>query len=163
LAALLSAQAFIEIRMLAGSNPVTREVSPTARLERIRFLANLCHNLPGVANPPKMQPVRKGLVSSRDRAMAERPMIWTWHVLGERPVDAGDGRALSLALAGRDDQGRPDLLDGLAERLAPQHGVQHVVSDDRGRPPYLPLRAAVSSPSSVDSRMFSRSLLSDRV
>ena len=82
LAALLSAQAFIEIRMLAGSGPATRDVSPTARLERIRFLANLCHNMPGIANPPKMQPVRKGLVSSTDRAMAERPMIWTWHTSG---------------------------------------------------------------------------------
>ncbi|MFE2494159.1 hypothetical protein ACFXKS_39350 [Streptomyces scopuliridis] len=51
-------------------------------------------------------------------------------VLGQRPVDAGDGGVLSLALAGGDDQVRLDLLDGLPERPAPQHGVQHVVGDD---------------------------------
>ncbi|WP_194926859.1 hypothetical protein [Catenulispora pinisilvae] len=82
MAALLSAQAFIEIRVLAGSNAATRDVSPTVRLERIRFLADLCHNLPGIVNPSKMRPVREGVVGSRNRAMAERPMIWTWHTSG---------------------------------------------------------------------------------
>ncbi|GAA3650688.1 hypothetical protein GCM10022420_027850 [Streptomyces iranensis] len=52
-------------------------------------------------------------------------------VLGERPVDARDGGVLSLALAGGDDQVALDLLDGLAARPAPEHGVQHIVGDDR--------------------------------
>lgn len=42
-------------------------------------------------------------------------------VLGERPVDAGDGGALSLAFAGGDEQIGLDLLDGFAEGPAPQH------------------------------------------
>lgn len=37
-------------------------------------------------------------------------------VFGERPVDAGDGGVLSLALAGGDDQVGLDLFDGLAAR-----------------------------------------------
>jgi hypothetical protein len=39
-------------------------------------------------------------------------------VAGERPVDAGDGGVLALALAGGDDQVGLDLLDGLAARAA---------------------------------------------
>ncbi|MFI7876090.1 hypothetical protein [Streptomyces salinarius] len=53
-------------------------------------------------------------------------------VLGERPVDAGDGGVVSFALAGGDDQVGLDLLYGLAARAAPQHGVEHVVGNDRG-------------------------------
>nr|WP_240450449.1 hypothetical protein [Streptomyces sp. 11-1-2] len=78
-------------------------------------------------------------------------------VLGECPVDAGHRGVLALALAGGDDQVGLNLLDGLAGREAAEHGVEHVVGYD-GRPPCLPLRAAVSSPSGVDSRMFSRSV-----
>ncbi len=53
-------------------------------------------------------------------------------MLGERPVDARDGWVLALALAGGDDEVGLDLLDGLAARAAPEHGVEHVVGDDRG-------------------------------
>ncbi len=52
-------------------------------------------------------------------------------VFGECPVDAGQARVLPLALAGRDDQVWADVLDGLAAPAAPEHGVQHVVGDDR--------------------------------
>ena len=38
--------------------------------------------MPGIANAPKRQPARTGVMSSRVRAMAERPMIWTWHTSG---------------------------------------------------------------------------------
>jgi len=48
--------------------------------------------------------------------------------------------------------------DGLPGGSAAEHGVEHVLGDDRGRPPSLPLRAAVSSSSRGDSRMFSRSV-----
>ncbi|MFI1293772.1 hypothetical protein ACH4VM_36005 [Streptomyces sp. NPDC020792] len=51
-------------------------------------------------------------------------------VLGERAVDARDAGGLALAFAGGDDQVGLDLLDRLAVRTAPQHGVQHVLGDD---------------------------------
>ncbi|GGQ66932.1 hypothetical protein GCM10010496_33100 [Streptomyces asoensis] len=50
-----------------------------------------------------------------------------------------------------------DLLDGLATLAAPQHGVEHVVRDDRVSAAVLALRAAASRPSKLDSRVFSRS------
>ncbi|MFF9570643.1 hypothetical protein, partial [Streptomyces sp. NPDC014685] len=52
-------------------------------------------------------------------------------VLGQCPADAGHRGVAPLAPAGGDDRGGLDLLDGLAVRAAPQHGVQHVVGDDR--------------------------------
>lgn len=83
LAALLSARAFIEIRFIAGPAQAAREDnSPTANLDHIRFLADLCHNMPTIANPPPIQPTRKNMISSRDRAIAERPMTGPWHTAG---------------------------------------------------------------------------------
>ena len=52
-------------------------------------------------------------------------------VLGDRPVDAGRARGVSLAFAGGDDQVWADRLDGFAAGAPPEHGVQHVVGDDR--------------------------------
>ncbi|MEU1465265.1 hypothetical protein ABZ467_32275 [Streptomyces sp. NPDC005727] len=79
-------------------------------------------------------------------------------VLGERPVDAGHRRVVSLASAGGDDQVGLDLLDGLAARAAPEHGVQHAVGDDRRPAAVLALAGRGVEPSSVDSQMFSRSV-----
>ncbi|MFF4615261.1 hypothetical protein [Nonomuraea jabiensis] len=53
-------------------------------------------------------------------------------VLGEGPVDAGQGRVLALAFPGADDQILADVFDAFSGCLAAQHGVQHVVGDDRG-------------------------------
>ncbi|MFF0778459.1 hypothetical protein [Streptomyces sp. NPDC003720] len=79
-------------------------------------------------------------------------------MLGERPVDAGHRRVVSLAFAGGDDQVGLDLLDGLAACAAPEHGVQHVVGDDRQPAAVLALAGRSVEPSSVDSQMFSRSV-----
>ncbi|MFE3493425.1 hypothetical protein [Streptomyces sp. NPDC059175] len=50
IAALLAARAFTEIRHLAGSaQHVAQDNSPDEALGRIGFLANLSHDLPGVA------------------------------------------------------------------------------------------------------------------
>ena len=58
-AALLSYMAFIEIRSLTRSS--VEEVDR----ERIRFLANLCHNLPGITRPSTWRPSRPGKPRSR--------------------------------------------------------------------------------------------------
>ena len=82
-AALLAYEALVEIRILAG--PVHArlgDLSPTDTLERIRFLANLCHNMPLITRAPAIRPSRRGVVSERERAMAERPMSWTWNTAG---------------------------------------------------------------------------------
>ncbi|MFC4562183.1 hypothetical protein ACFO4E_09975 [Nocardiopsis mangrovi] len=47
------------------------------------------------------------------------------------PVDAGHRVVAALAAAGGDDQVGLDLFDGLPERAAAEHGVEHVVGDDR--------------------------------
>lgn len=52
IAALLAARAFMEIRYLAED--VRRRSEDNCAdedLERIRFLADVCHNLPGIARP----------------------------------------------------------------------------------------------------------------
>ncbi|WP_411098847.1 hypothetical protein [Streptomyces sp. x-45] len=84
IAALLAARAFTEIRHLAGSaQHVAQDNSPDEALDRIRFLANLSHNLPGVARPRPRKPSRRGKSpGSFDQAMAERPMSWVWNTAG---------------------------------------------------------------------------------
>ena len=91
-AALLAAAAFIEIRYLAGDVRRTSEdSSPDEDLERIRFLADLCHNMPGVTRPGRWQPSRRGASpSSFQQAMTKRPMSWIWHTAGP------EGRAWML-------------------------------------------------------------------
>ncbi|MHC0432556.1 hypothetical protein ACX6XY_20605 [Streptomyces sp. O3] len=60
-AALLAARAFTEIRHPAGgAQHVAHDNSPDEALDRIRFLANLSHNLPGVARPRPRKPSRRG-------------------------------------------------------------------------------------------------------
>lgn len=83
-AALLSARAFTEIRLLAGQVQRSPENHSTEEnLDRIRFLADLCHNLPHVARPPRWQPSRRGArETSHEQAMTERPMSWTWNTAG---------------------------------------------------------------------------------
>jgi hypothetical protein len=83
-AALLAARAFTEIRFLAGDVRRGSEGSSVEEdLERIRFLADLCHNLPGIARPRRRRPSRTGVSgSSLQQAMAKRPMGWTWHTTG---------------------------------------------------------------------------------
>jgi hypothetical protein len=84
LAALLSARAFTEIRYLAGQvrrNP--EDHSAEEVLDRIRFLANLCHNLPGASRPRRRRPSRKGAPpSNREQALTDRPMSWAWNTAG---------------------------------------------------------------------------------
>jgi hypothetical protein len=80
-AALLAARAFTEIRYLAGE--VRRRSQDSARdedLDRIRFLADLCHDMPGIARPRPWRPSRRGTSgSSLQQAMAKRPMSWIWN------------------------------------------------------------------------------------
>lgn len=90
IAALLSARAFTEIRFLAtSSRPGDHSIDED--LERIRFLANLCHNLPTATRPPRWRPSREGApASSFHQATAKRPMSWAWNTAGP------DGRAWML-------------------------------------------------------------------
>lgn len=75
-------------------------------------------------------------------------------VLGQRPIDARHRGVLALALAGGDDQVGLDLLDGLAARATPEHGVEHVVGDDRGSAAVLALACrGVRRWGPVDQRM----------
>ncbi|MFC8722250.1 hypothetical protein [Kitasatospora sp. NPDC057198] len=84
-AALLAARALVEIRHLArrersGAGDGTEEA-----LEHIAFLADLAHNLPGVARPRRYAPSRPGASPrSRERAMDARPMSWVWNTAGPR-------------------------------------------------------------------------------
>ncbi|MEU4066525.1 hypothetical protein AB0F25_29785 [Streptomyces wedmorensis] len=84
IAALLAAMAFTEIRHLAGRpQRGKQDTSHDEVLDRIRFLANLSHNLPGVARPRARRPSRHGKpIGSFDQAMNERPMSWVWNTAG---------------------------------------------------------------------------------
>ena len=85
-AALLAGLAFIEIRTLATAGE---------DVAHIRFLADLCHNLPGVARPARWRPSRAGArPTRRERAMTDRPMSWTWNTAGP------DGQAWMLRRIG---------------------------------------------------------------
>lgn len=83
-AGLLAYHALIEIRSSAGEPRRQPETASTDQvLERIRFLADLAHNLPLVARPQgRWRPPRPALISRRDRAMQTRPMSWTWNTTG---------------------------------------------------------------------------------
>jgi hypothetical protein len=87
-AALLEAEAFTEIHYLVGDARRTSEDrSPDEDLDRIRFLADLAHTMPGIARPDRRRPSRRGMRGSRglpaagglrgssgEQAMAQRPM-----------------------------------------------------------------------------------------
>ncbi|WNV88064.1 hypothetical protein [Umezawaea sp. Da 62-37] len=77
LAGRLAATALVEIRHLAGRPQGEGESGET--LKRIRFLANLTHNLPMVANQPARRSARGMPPSRSERAMRARPMSWTWN------------------------------------------------------------------------------------
>ena len=68
IAVMLAARAFTEIRYLAGDARRSAEGTCVEEdLERIRFLADLCHNLPVIARP---RPSRRGTSgSSREQTM----------------------------------------------------------------------------------------------
>jgi hypothetical protein len=92
LAVLLAARALVEIRYLAASAQQTPEENPPANaLDRIRFLADLVHNMPLIAKPPTKRPTKRPTrgkaPNRRERAMEARPMSWTWNTCGH------DGRA----------------------------------------------------------------------
>lgn len=85
IAALLAARAFIEIRHLARNPRLESGDNPEETLERIRFLANLAHNLPGVARPRPSTPSRLGASpGSWEQATAARPMTGVWHTAGPK-------------------------------------------------------------------------------
>ncbi|MFI0960607.1 hypothetical protein ACH4S8_04165 [Streptomyces sp. NPDC021080] len=85
IAALLAARAFIEIRHLAGSTRHESAANPEETLERIRFLANLGHNLPGVTRPGPTTPSRPGTSpGSWEQATAARPMTGVWNTAGPK-------------------------------------------------------------------------------
>jgi hypothetical protein len=83
--------AFIEIRSTAGGPTRTPAKStPAEALAHVRFLADLCHNLPlGDGRRPDRSRTRP--LSRREVAMRERPMSWTWNTAGPQ------GRAWILA------------------------------------------------------------------
>ena len=88
LAALLAATALVEIRYLALSAQQRPEENPPAdALDRIRFLANLVHNMPLIGRPPIRRSTRRKAPSRRELAVKARPMSWTWETSGY------DGRA----------------------------------------------------------------------
>lgn len=91
-AALLAARAFIEIRYLAGHmRRAPQDQSAQEDLDRIRFLADQCHNLPAATRPRRWRPSRNAApASSFHQAMARRPMSWAWNTAGP------DGRAWML-------------------------------------------------------------------
>jgi hypothetical protein len=78
-AAIVSRRALVEIRYLSGNRPGWDRTSKE-NLERIRFLADLVHNLPGLTETRR---------SSWDRR-TRRSMAWTWSTTGP------EGRALML-------------------------------------------------------------------
>lgn len=84
LAAYLSAMAFMEIRGLAGrARRGLGRMTPVEALERIRFLADLCDNMPLSPAPRRRRKARNGgRMSPRERAMRERPMSYVWAVSG---------------------------------------------------------------------------------
>jgi hypothetical protein len=85
IAALLAARAFIEIRHLARSARLESGDSSEDTLERIRFLANLAHNLPGVARPRPSTPSRRGASpGSWEQATATRPLTGVWNTAGPK-------------------------------------------------------------------------------
>ncbi|WP_134130687.1 hypothetical protein [Kribbella pratensis] len=92
-AALLAAKAFTEIRYLAGDvRRRSEDSSSDEDLDRIRFLADLCHNMPGIAQPRRWQQSRRGASpTSLEQAMAKRPMSWIWN------TSSHEGRAWMLA------------------------------------------------------------------
>ncbi|MEU1387304.1 MULTISPECIES: hypothetical protein [unclassified Nonomuraea] len=83
-AVVLLSAALIEIRYLSRhARRGTDGVSPADDLQHIWFLSDLCHNLPGVTRLSVWPPSRKnGTLSSRQGAMRERPMSWTWNTAG---------------------------------------------------------------------------------
>lgn len=90
-AALLAGRALVEIRFLAGNRPSWNRAS-SENLDRIRSLADLAHNMPGIASGRGRRPGRRGLASfyrRRGRGRA-RPMSWTWNTAGP------EGQALML-------------------------------------------------------------------
>jgi len=64
-------RALIEIRFLAGNRPSWDRASE-ANLDRIRFLANLCHNMPTTPRGRRTSAQRRG----------RRPMSWAWNTSG---------------------------------------------------------------------------------
>ncbi|MFI0719882.1 hypothetical protein [Streptomyces sp. NPDC021224] len=79
LAAYLTAVALGQIRALAGR--ARREgADPAEALSRIRFLADLCDNMP--LGPRRRRPAGARRPSAYDRAVRERPMSYVWQVSG---------------------------------------------------------------------------------
>ncbi len=79
-AAIIAGRALVEIRYLTRQTQPPDERANVDNLDRIGFLADLCHNLPGIAHQ-----------SGRNRAARKvRAMQWTWNTTGP------EGQALML-------------------------------------------------------------------
>jgi hypothetical protein len=83
LARILVAAALLEIRSTAG-RALDRAVGsrqPDDALKHVRFLANLCDNMP-ISRPGLWKPSRRKAPSRREQAMLDRPMMYTWNTAG---------------------------------------------------------------------------------
>lgn len=82
-AALLIYHALIEIRYAARKARREPEKPTDEVLERISFLSDLVHNLPGkIQSPGRRRASLPEHASRRDRALRSRPMSWTWNTCG---------------------------------------------------------------------------------
>lgn len=79
-AAVLAGRALVEIRYLAGPVQPPRERADGETLDRIRFLADLCHNMPALTRTGRGWRAGRGA----------RPMAWTWNTASP------EGQALIL-------------------------------------------------------------------
>jgi hypothetical protein len=81
-AAFLAHWALVEIRHQAVKAQQDQQTPTTDALERIRFLANLAHDMPLIARPRPDPPAREEPVSPQEAAMAARPLSRIWDTCG---------------------------------------------------------------------------------
>ncbi|MFJ6247373.1 MULTISPECIES: hypothetical protein [unclassified Streptomyces] len=85
LAALLADEALLEIRSLARrAKTAPQSVPATEAIDRIRVLADFCHDMRGVAGGPAKRTFSRGRPPSRrEQAIRKRPMSYRWNVASE--------------------------------------------------------------------------------
>jgi hypothetical protein len=111
-AAIVSRRALVEIRFLSGNRPGWNRTSKE-NLDRIRFLADLVHNLPGLTE------TRRSPWDRRTR----RSMAWTWNTTGP------EGQALMLEwIAEAGSRWTPPPPLELARKGVPRHTLRRRAS-----------------------------------